>query len=589
MNHLVFAVFAEIPSKTHSTINDLKNKLLSLAAAEEPAQIIRSDGDPAARTAIYNEPATEQCLRVAKESESVAELEIANATAAYSQHLPPTAVTYSQFKPLLRRSVPGNDFSEACSYGYQTSSLPKDLPGAAATAITEPLLQLQCQLRNNNISSSRGSSFEELDNAFESNQRVERNRNEVVGGEIYSRPTKCDIVGNEQCPATTGLLKSQSSHLISGLSGGVRDTSVLFDILYKERKVQELSQARDSFFDQHQAPDQLNMSLSSKRSNGLRTSVSAVSSQNGSESKTKNTRRTKVAVSDNASSVCGASSSAAITASSTDDEPTMRLRTRIAETRRSGQSNGSSEDSKQVMTNNKSRIVPVSSGDQNNKSKGDTISHISGSARNGNIRTTKTSRLRAAALGEMIGCNFVVIISNYWFPVAEKKAKSASPSRDVQSSLRHQQPTESSLSRGAPSTEMILRNRVVKRAASQDDKRLAGAATKTNFTGFVKPEGLASRRMVPNIAVSMRQTLCDTNNVVITPPGQLVENSFTFNSPRARTSTMKRDSLSPSLADPPQLSPIQRSSARPEAKVKDKSSKRKSNLNIAFNEESTGE
>lgn len=180
------------------------------------------------------------------------------------------------------------------------------------------------------------------------------------------------------------------------------------------------------------------------------------------------------------------------------------------------------------------------------------------------------------------------ICSNYWFAIAEKKAKSASPSRDL---LRHQQPTESSLSRGAPSTEMVLRNRVVKRAASHDDKRLTGAAAaKSSFTGFVKPEGLASRRMVPNIAVSMRQTLCDTNNVVITPPGQLVENSFTFNSPRARTSTMKRDSLSPSLADPPQLSPIQRSSsARPEAKVKDKSSKRKSNLNIAFNEESTGE
>lgn len=384
-----------------------------MAAAEEPADIIRSDGDPAARTAIYNEPAaaSQQCLRAAKESESVAEPEIANATAIYSQHFAPSAVTYPHFKPLLRRSVPGNDFSEACSYGHQTSSLPKDLPGSAATAITDEPLQVQwCQLQKNNISSSRGSSFEELDNAFESKRRVERNRNEVVGSEIYSRPTKCDIVGNELCPATTGLLKSQSSHLISGLSAdGVRDTSVLFDILYKERQVQELSQARDSFFDQHQSLDQLNMSLSSKRSNGLRTSVSAVSSHNGSESKTKTTRRTKVALSDNASSVCGASSSTAITASSTDDEPTMRLRTRITETRRLGQSNGStcpSEDNKQAMTNTKSRIVPVSSGDQNNKSKGDATCHISGSARNGNIRTTKTSRLRAAALGEIIRCEF---------------------------------------------------------------------------------------------------------------------------------------------------------------------------------------
>lgn len=152
--------------------------------------------------------------------------------------------------------------------------------------------------------------------------------------------------------------------------------------------------------------------------------------------------------------------------------------------------------------------------------------------------------------------------------------------------------------------EMILRNRSVKRAASNDDKRLPTSTTSSR-NGFVKPESLASRRMVPNIAVSMRQTLCDTNNVVITPPlgQQLVENSFTFNSPRARTSTMKRNSLSPSLANPPELSPIRKAMtaqvnttaviggaiARPEPiKVKDKSSKRKSNLNIAFNEEATG-
>ena len=130
---------------------------------------------------------------------------------------------------------------------------------------------------------------------------------------------------------------------------------------------------------------------------------------------------------------------------------------------------------------------------------------------------------------------------------------------------------------------MVLRNRSVKRATSTDDRRPVASVP-------------TARRKVPNIAVSMRQTLCDSHNVVITPPlgQQLVENSFTFNSPRARTSTMKRESLSPSRANPPELSPIQMAAGtgaegEREVKVKDKSSKRKSNLNIAFNEEATGE
>lgn len=154
----------------------------------------------------------------------------------------------------------------------------------------------------------------------------------------------------------------------------------------------------------------------------------------------------------------------------------------------------------------------------------------------------------------------------------------------------------------------------MRRATSNDDKRVAvqgtsatTVANRTLATGFAKPESLAGRRKVPTIAVSMRQTLSETNNVVITPPlGQFVQNSFTFNSPRARTSTMKRDSLSPNTANPPELSPIRGPSTEVETvngnatvsggvrsrteqvKVKDKSSKRKSNLNIAFNEESTG-
>lgn len=158
-------------------------------------------------------------------------------------------------------------------------------------------------------------------------------------------------------------------------------------------------------------------------------------------------------------------------------------------------------------------------------------------------------------------------------------------------------------------TEIVLRGRSVKKSSSPEGRKPATTTSSSTAarpgasTSFAKPENLSTRRRVPSIAVSMRQTLSDNNNVVITPPlgQQLVENSYTFNSPRARTSTMKRDSLSPSLANPPELSPIRRAPIeavggapvseallRPEPKVKDKSSKRKSNLNIAFNEELTG-
>lgn len=152
---------------------------------------------------------------------------------------------------------------------------------------------------------------------------------------------------------------------------------------------------------------------------------------------------------------------------------------------------------------------------------------------------------------------------------------------------------------------MVLRNRSIKRAAIQDDAKpvvTSKITTTAANSGFKKPESI-TRRKVPNIAVSIRQTLCESNNVVITPPlGQNVENSFTFNSPRARTSTMKRDSLSPSFPNLPELSPIRMpghceaisislgsaEASQEKPKLKDKSSKRKSNLNIAFNEESTG-
>lgn len=154
-----------------------------------------------------------------------------------------------------------------------------------------------------------------------------------------------------------------------------------------------------------------------------------------------------------------------------------------------------------------------------------------------------------------------------FFPllVVAEKAKSTTPTNEMQS-------------RPSDGAGMVLRSRLVKRSNTLDP------TLKPDPKIPAKP--LSSRRMVPNIAVSMKQTLFVNDDVMITPPVQQVEKSFTFNTPRTRTSTMKRESLSPTAADP-QLSPIRRPNAVC-LEMKDKSTKRKSNLNIAFTEEQTG-
>lgn len=164
--------------------------------------------------------------------------------------------------------------------------------------------------------------------------------------------------------------------------------------------------------------------MSLPRRNGLRThndtaATSRVSplqatTSNGVESKTKSTR-----------SLCGTAMTAASTSSSsapaTDDEQrTMRLRSRNSARRLPSQSNGgggggsscppSGAEEKRAGSV-RSRLV-ASSGDEvhhqqrTNRSQRDVSSQ--NSQRSDNIRTTKTSRLRAAALGEF--CQFSIFI-----------------------------------------------------------------------------------------------------------------------------------------------------------------------------------
>lgn len=441
--------------------------------------------DPATqRTTIYNHqlpllpPTTSLSLLAAEESESsrvvaVATAEPEIAKTAFAAHLPRTTAFAFQPVPtaaLPRSQQPGADYSVNHQPPKKTSSLPKDL------TVTD---------RRDRNHFSNGSSCEEIASAFESrvvrqqpvktdyypvvantNDNVDADHAEVVGREFYYHrplllpPQSTSLSSSHgddergaaphETTARTRLIKSASSHqLISCESSGARDTSVLFNILCKEREqeAEEEDKCRkgDSFFDRHRTLDQLNMSLSRRNNgtSGLRTttnierpsSLRSSASNNGpaaADGKTKAiaTRRTRalpgeqhqqqiVSDRDRASS----SASTAITASSTDDEPTMRLRARnVARRSNPGlSSEGHSGGEGGSMTNNKSttatRSVPVSSsGDENRSSRqlrggaiGSDSSHISSggggvansvAAKGGNIRTTKTSRLRAAALGE---------------------------------------------------------------------------------------------------------------------------------------------------------------------------------------------
>ena len=185
---------------------------------------------------------------------------------------------------------------------------------------------------------------------------------------------------------------------------GVKDKSCLFDILRKERQQTEEGEElrpditpRDPFFDLRQTLEQLNMSTSRRNGlNGTQAAATAkVSTANNSESlKAKpTTRRSKQQLEENVNLLlaAGASSSSAVT-SSTDDERTMRLRTST----RSSLSKQRVNNGEEKKTGFRSiRSAAASSGAEDRRSqKSDATS-----PKNDNIRTTRTSRLRAAAQG----------------------------------------------------------------------------------------------------------------------------------------------------------------------------------------------
>ncbi|GAB0094603.1 uncharacterized protein DMENIID0001_099230 [Sergentomyia squamirostris] len=107
-----------------------------------------------------------------------------------------------------------------------------------------------------------------------------------------------------------------------------------------------------------------------------------------------------------------------------------------------------------------------------------------------------------------------------------------------------------------------------------------------------KISGNGRKKLVPTIAVSVNQTLRELTvegipKYLLESPESDVMSSFTFSSPSLRSSTMIGDgAFGESPPQPPELSSI-RMSVSPKEKEKDKSSKRKSNLNRALTEEAT--
>ncbi|XP_059614668.1 supervillin isoform X2 [Phlebotomus argentipes] len=127
------------------------------------------------------------------------------------------------------------------------------------------------------------------------------------------------------------------------------------------------------------------------------------------------------------------------------------------------------------------------------------------------------------------------------------------------------------------------------RAAALDKKKESSASPSASRKIAVVS---AKKRLVPSIAVSVNQTLKEltvegvSKCSVDSPDSDLMSSSFTFSSPCLRSSTMigeMADGSPQSL----ELSPIQKQSTSPKDKEKDKSSKRKSNLNRALTEEAT--
>lgn len=125
---------------------------------------------------------------------------------------------------------------------------------------------------------------------------------------------------------------------------------------------------------------------------------------------------------------------------------------------------------------------------------------------------------------------------------------------------------------------MKLRSGAVKRKPSVEANRKRPPSTLGTST-VDQSESMLASRMVTHTAASMQETLNENPQV-----------RATVSSTIARTSTMKLSSMSSRVVNPPECSPIKRTaSASPRNEnLKDKSSKRKSNLNITNNDDTKG-
>lgn len=228
--------------------------------------------------------------------------------------------------------------------------------------------------------------------------------------EIHTQPRNYGLLAND-----VGFVRVTNDDQFQ--QAGPQDKSCLFEILCKERNREGFGasvapplvsgSSRDPFTDLRHTLEQINMSLPKR--NGLKTTADTITvaanskvfpSSNGAEPR--RTRRNKTLDENHL----------VVASSSTDDERTMRLRTRnVLRSATSARcpSSGIEQEKKTTtakvsINNNKSRILatttavaPGSSGTDEVKSSRSQKGDVS---RNDNIRTTKTSRLRAAALGE---------------------------------------------------------------------------------------------------------------------------------------------------------------------------------------------
>lgn len=183
-------------------------------------------------------------------------------------------------------------------------------------------------------------------------------------------------------------------------TSGTKDKSVLFDILRQERQEEvggagpetDLVELKDAFSDLRYTLQQLNMSIPRRNvsmatatDRPIREALAKTSSSDINiidSRKPKATQRHKT-LEENINSLCSDGAST----STTDDELTMRLRTRnIAENKKT--------------SINRSKVA-VLSGDEIKLKRSLRVDNSQSSQRSDNIRTTKTSRLRAAALGNV--------------------------------------------------------------------------------------------------------------------------------------------------------------------------------------------